>query len=85
MNVTFGKNGDVYTAESNTGRIKRFTADGEFVDFIGDVKLVPGCKNVSIAVSKDGKRVFMLDITRNHVVVMDRKSQKSKGAAPSAE
>jgi sugar lactone lactonase YvrE len=73
MNVCFGKNGDVFTAESNTGRIKRFTADGKFVDYVGDIKLVPGCKNVSIAVSPDGDRVYMLDITRNHIVLMERK------------
>lgn len=73
MNVCFGKNGDVYTAESNTGRIKRFSAKGEFLDYVGDVKLVPGCKNVSIAVTKDANRVYMLDITRNHIIVMDRK------------
>lgn len=36
--------------------------------------LVPGCKNVSIAVSHDGDHVYMLDITRNHIVVMARKS-----------
>jgi len=76
MNVCFNKNGDVYTAESNTGRIKRFSADGELKDFIGDVKLVPGCKNVSIAVSPDGDRVYMLDITRNHIVLMKKKSEK---------
>lgn len=73
MNVCFGQNGDVYTAESNTGRIKRFAVDGTFKEFVGDVKLVPGCKNVSIAVSSDYDRVYMLDITRNHIVVMERK------------
>jgi hypothetical protein len=74
MNVCFNRSGDVYTAESNTGRIKRFSADGEFLEFVGDVKLVPGCKNVSIAVSSDDERVYMLDITRNHIVLMKRKT-----------
>ena len=78
MNVCFDKAGDVYTAESNTGRIKRFAADGTFKEYIGDVKLVPGCKNVSIAISPDNDSVYMLDITRNHIVLMQRK-------APSAE
>ncbi len=73
MNVCFNKNGDVFTAESNTGRIKRFSAEGEFLNFVGDVKLVPGCKNVSIAVTPDHSRVYMLDLTRNHIVVMDQK------------
>jgi hypothetical protein len=79
MNVCFNAAGDVFTAESNTGRIKRFSADGEFLNFVGDVKLVPGCKNVSIAVTPDHSKVFMLDITRNHIVVMEAKSEsKSK-------
>lgn len=73
MNVCFNKVGDVFTAESNTGRIKRFSADGEFLNFVGDVKLVPGCKNVSIAVTEDHSRVYMLDLTRNHIVVMEQK------------
>ncbi len=83
MNVCFNKNGDVFTAESNTGRIKRFSAEGEFLDFVGDVKLVPGCKNVSIAVTPNHDRVYMLDLTRNHIVVMEKKpeSQKPKGDA----
>ena len=74
MNVCFGKNSDVYTAESNTGRIKRFSPKGEFLDYVGDVNLVPGCKKVSIAVSDDGNRVYMLDITRNHIILMKRKA-----------
>lgn len=74
MNVCFSGNGDVYTAESNTGRIKRFSPQGKFLAYVGDVKLVPGCKKVSIAVSKNADRVYMLDITRNHIIVMQRKS-----------
>ena len=42
---------------------------------MGDVKLVPGCKNVSIAVSADGSKVYMLDLTRNHIVVMEKKPE----------
>lgn len=80
MNVCFNKAGDVYTAESNTGRIKRFTAAGEFIEFVGDIKLVPGCKNVSIAVTPDGARVYMLDLTRNHIVLMERKAADAAAA-----
>jgi hypothetical protein len=76
MNVCFGAGGDVFTAESNTGRIKRFTAAGEFVSYVGDVELVPGCKNVSIAVSPKTDRVYMLDLTRNHIVLMTAADSK---------
>ncbi len=70
MNVAMGANGSVYTAESETGRIKRYDAEGKLMNLVGAAELVPGCKKVSIAVSKDGSHVYMLDITRNHIVVM---------------
>jgi sugar lactone lactonase YvrE len=72
MNVCFNSAGEVFTAESSTGRIKKFSAEGELLSFVGDVELVPGCKNVSIAVSPDESRVYMLDMTRNHIVVMEQ-------------
>ncbi len=72
MNVAFGSDESVYTAESTTGRIKKFTPEGELIALIGKVDLVPGCKKVAIAVAKDGGNVFMLDITRNEILVMDR-------------
>jgi sugar lactone lactonase YvrE len=71
MNVAFGHDDAVYTAEDNTGRIKKYDIDGKLLAVVGSVELVPGCKNVSIAVSGDGSRVYMLDITRHHIVRMD--------------
>lgn len=71
MNVAFGPGGSIYTAEDNTGRIKRYSPDGELLGLVGSVDLVPGCKNCSIAVSGDGLRVYMLDITRGHIVQME--------------
>jgi hypothetical protein len=71
MNVAFGPSDAVYTSEDDTGRIKRYSADGKLLGLIGFVELKPGCKNVSIAVSKDGSRVYMLDITRNFIVQLD--------------
>lgn len=78
MNVAFGPDGSVYTAESGSGRIKQFTPEGKLVSLIGSVELVPGCKKVSIAVTKDGSRVYMLDITRNHIIVMEAQSSDEK-------
>ena len=71
MNVAFGPDGSVYTAESTTGRIKKYQPDGTLVALVGSVELVPGCKNVSIDVSQDGSKVYMLDMTRHHIVVME--------------
>ena len=72
MNVTFGQAGVVYTSEDDTGRIKRYSPDGKLLGLVGAVDLVPGCKNVSIAVTSDESRVYMLDITRGHIVRMER-------------
>lgn len=71
MNVAFGPEASVYTAESGSGRIKRFSARGEFLELVGKVDLVPGCKKVAIAVSPDGRSVYMLDITRGHIIRME--------------
>ncbi len=84
MNVAFGDDGSVYTAESGIGRIKRFSADGEFVELVGQVELVPGCKKVAISVSPSGDQVYMLDITRGHIIVMTRSSSQS-AAVPADE
>lgn len=82
MNVAFGPGKSVYTAEAGNGRVKRFAADGTFMELVGAVELVPGCKKVSIAVSPEGDRVYMLDITRGHIVVMSS-SKTPSGTKPS--
>ena len=73
MNVCFDNEGYIYTAESGSGRIKCFDASGKLISYVGDVDLVPGCKNVSIAVSPVSKKIYMLDLTRNHIKVMEPK------------
>ncbi len=70
MNLAFNSDQDVYTAESTTGRIKRYSANGDLLGLVGQVEIVPGCKKVSIAVSPDSSRIYMLDITRTHIVMM---------------
>jgi sugar lactone lactonase YvrE len=81
MNVAFGADGSVYTAESNSGRIKKYSVDGELQALIGNVDLVPGCKKVSIAVSQDGAQVYMLDVTRGHILVMQANPKDQQPAA----
>jgi hypothetical protein len=72
MNLAFGSDGVVYTAEDSTGRIKRYKPDGTLLSVVGSADVVPGCKKVSIGVDSTGDRVFMLDITRNHIAVLSR-------------
>lgn len=71
MNVAFGPGGAIYTAEDDTGRIKRYSIDGKLLGLVGAIELKPGCKNCSIAVNSDGSRVYMLDIVRNFIVRLD--------------
>ena len=88
MNVCFDSDGGVYTAEASAGRIKRFDAEGNLLSYVGDVDLVPGCKNVSIAVSPVNENIYMLDLTRNHIKVMQPKpagSVKEKVEEPKKE
>ncbi len=85
MNVCFDKEGYIYTAEASLGRIKRFDATGKLVSYVGDVDLVPGCKNVSIAVSPVNDNVYMLDLTRNHIKVMFPKPAGEKDSKKDAD
>lgn len=79
MNIRFGPEGEVYTSEASLGRIKRYTRDGKFLGVVGEAKIVPGCKHVAIGVSKDGRRVYLLDITRSQIAVLE-KPDKVAGA-----
>lgn len=74
MNLAFGADGAVYTAEDTTGRIKRYSPDGKLLSVVGAADVVPGCKKVSIGVDTTGDRVYMLDITKNNVAVLTRVS-----------
>jgi sugar lactone lactonase YvrE len=73
MNVRVGPDGNVYTSESNVGRIKRYSPDGKLLGVVGTSTIVPGCKHVAIGMNKDLSRVYMLDITRTNIIVMAKK------------
>jgi hypothetical protein len=85
MNLAFGTDGSVYTAEDTTGRIKRYSVDGELLSVVGAADVVPGCKKVSIGVDATGDRVYMLDITRNNVAVLSRVLPDPTGPISEAE
>jgi sugar lactone lactonase YvrE len=84
MNVRLGPDGEVYTSEASVGRVKRFSVEGEFLGLVGNVTIVPGCKHVPIGVSSDGDRVYMLDITRTHILVLQRRNAARDAAAVAA-
>jgi len=70
MNIYFGADGLLYTAEATLGRIKRYTPDGQFKGVVGTAKISAGCINVTIAASRDGQRFYMLDRTGQCVRVL---------------
>lgn len=72
MNVCFGPEGELYTSESQ-GAVKRFTPEGKFLGLVGTPRLGGGCLNVSVAVSADASRVFVLDTDAGAIRVLARK------------
>lgn len=74
MNVRFTGT-EVYTAESE-GIIKRFAPTGEFLGMLGAVQITGGCKNVAVAASKDGSRVFFCDQPSSKVLILAPKANK---------
>lgn len=82
MNLCFGKDGNLYTAESGLGRIKRYTADGKFLDLVGYAGvarfnrasgLAAACSNIAIVATANGDRVFAMDFKQGRIRVLERK------------
>ncbi len=91
MNLYFGPKGELYTAESGLGRIKRYSPDGEFLGLVGYVgverfnratRLAASCSNIALAVNKDASRIFVLDFKNDFIRVMER-ANTSADAEPS--
>lgn len=74
MNLRANGVGDIYTAESE-GIIKRFGPSGEFIETAGVVKLTGGCKNVAVAVSEDGKKLFFCDQPGSKFHILEKKAK----------
>lgn len=70
MNVRCCENGDVLTAESSIGHIKRFSGKGEFLGFVGTAPIGGGCKHVAIAHDKVSDRYFMFNQDRSCISVL---------------
>ena len=69
-------NGDILTAESGPPTcIKRFSASGKFKEVVAVVPDAKGdCVRVTVEMSPDGSRYYMLDTTRDAIRIF-----KSKG------
>jgi hypothetical protein len=83
MNLCFGTDGVLYTAESGLGRVKRYTAEGKYLGLVGYVGthrfergsgLAASCSNMAIAVTPDAERVFVMDYRSKSIRVLRKKS-----------
>ncbi|MHC4742136.1 MAG: NHL repeat-containing protein [Planctomycetota bacterium] len=86
MNICFGPKGELYTAESGLGRIKRYTPNGEFRGLVGYVgterftragRTAASCSNITVAVNKDASRIYVLDFKGNFIRVMAKADAKT--------
>lgn len=70
MNVRCCDNGDILTAESSIGTIKRFSKDGELLGVVGKAKIGGGCKHVALGFDAKRDRYYMMNIDKDHICVL---------------
>lgn len=72
MNVCFGPQGELLTSESGVLRIKRYSVKGELLGLVGQYNGASGCKHVAVGVSKDGSKVYVIDVGLSTIRVPGR-------------
>jgi hypothetical protein len=70
MNVLCCPNGDIVTAESSIGHIKRFNDKGEIQAVIGRARIGGGCKHVALGHDKQRDRYYVQYQDMNHICIM---------------
>lgn len=84
MNLCFDGQGVLYTAESGMGRVKRYSTDGQYLGLVGYVgverftnagRTAASCSNIAIAVTADGKRVYVMDYKNKLIRVLQQKEE----------
>jgi hypothetical protein len=78
MNCRVCATGDIVTAESE-GIVKRFSSTGDFLGLVGYAKLTGGCKNVAVAASPKGDRVYFCDLPGSRIIVLAAKKAETSG------
>lgn len=79
MNLCFLKDGEIVTSESE-GLVKRFSPTGEFLGLIGKAKVSGGCKNVAVAASPDGKRIYFYDLQGSKIIILTQRETAKPNA-----
>jgi len=73
-NMRILPSGEILVAESGPPTcIKRFSADGEFIEVVATVSGKGDCVRVTVEASADGSRYYMLDTTRDAIRVFGGK------------
>ncbi len=70
MNVLCCPNGDIVTAESSIGHIKRFNDKGEIQAVIGRARIGGGCKHVALGHDTKRDRYYVQYQDMNHICIM---------------
>lgn len=70
MNVRCCSNGEILTAESSIGDIKRFSAEGQLLAYIGRAKISGGCKHVAIDWDPRLDRYYMMNVSDSTICVL---------------
>ena len=70
MNVRCCSNGDILTAESSIGDIKRFSAAGEYLGYVGRAKISGGCKHVALDWDEERDRYYFMNVTDSSICVL---------------
>lgn len=70
MNVRCCANGEILTAESSIGHIKRYSQAGEYLGIVGTAKVAGGCKHVAIGFDAARNWHYMMNEDRSHVAVL---------------
>ena len=79
VGICFAPDGELITASSGVGRVKRYTPEGEFLGMVALVNVtrwegaIPGKCYIPIEVSPDNQRVYVLDEVTQNIHVMKRR------------
>lgn len=70
MNVYPVSKGEILTAESSIGHIKRFDSTGKFVSYVGQAKIGGGCKHCSLGYDPASDQYYMMHEDANSICVL---------------
>jgi hypothetical protein len=70
MNVRCCGNGEILTAESSIGTIKRYNKEGKLLSVVGKAKIGGGCKHVPIGYDSSRDRYYIQYQDRNAICVL---------------